>query len=173
LKTHGSQSPFKGSATTGGTAEHLGNENVQQIQCIIQCGRFQIAGERHQCRKSAGFRQPANDTDFGSIGESGQRMQPTGGNAVSHGNIDSQAADFLHRSNALTNSGLLLPYGPFRSRSSRGWCPPSGAARRSSSLDRVSGDAAAVSINQMHSSTRLRSRATCRSRVVTAGNRTF
>jgi hypothetical protein len=113
LKTRGSQSPFKGSATTGGTAEHLGNENVQQIQCIIQCGRFQIAGERHQCRKSAGFRQPANDTDFGSIGESGQRMQPTGGNAVSHGNIDSQAADFLHRSNALTNSDYFSRTAPF------------------------------------------------------------
>ena len=77
------------------------------------------------------------------------------------------------RSNARTSSGALLRYGPLRNRSSSDWCPLSGIDRRASSLDRVSGDAAAASIDQTRSSTRLRSRATCRSRVVTAGNRTF
>ena len=77
------------------------------------------------------------------------------------------------RSNARTNSGALLRYGPLRRRSSSDWCPLSGIDRRVSSLDRVSGDAAAASIDQTRSSTRARSRATCRSKVVTAGNRTF
>lgn len=55
-----------------GFAEHLCDEQIEEIQGVIQCGGFEYTGKGDQRRQPTCFQQSSHDIDLGRVGHSGE-----------------------------------------------------------------------------------------------------
>lgn len=72
-----SPQPFPGTGAVG-AGEDAAQELVEQVQCVVTGGGFQVPGRGDQGRGAALLAHPGDGLGFGGGGVAGERLEPAG-----------------------------------------------------------------------------------------------